>query len=143
MTLTSLQNRDQGLDMTFNTDRSRIQTRYRAGTASLIIDGSITNLTRALTSRSATALRITYARQRRTLFDVTKLRGAVFAGAHSLRKSVRDCQAPISTAKRRTFSGSIATEYRSFRKAAGAYPDNIEASVRLAGRNVLYAIDIP
>lgn len=136
-----LKNVVKDLDMTFSNDSIEItNTRYRVGHSEFVIDGSITNLTRALTSRSGRQpLRINMRVSADTI-DVNEIAAAVFAGAAFAQKERQGLAGPISDSDNDdVVEASIAQNTDVSEKAAVLIPTNIEASVRLAGRNVLYS----
>lgn len=129
------------IDLTFNNDSVTIsRTRWRVGHSDFMIDGSITNLTRALTSRSGRQpLRLNFRVVSDTL-DVNELAAAVFAGAAFAERERQGLAGPIADGDDdEAIQASIAAAADTTQAGPLLIPVNIEASVRVAARNVFYS----
>lgn len=131
-------NRLDSVDIRFNTDSLIItDTRYRSGRTSVVVNGAISNITGALTSRRGSPLGLDLTLDFDTL-DINTFAAAAFAGSSfasrqdTLRLSIAD-------------SESDADMQASVEQAAGGdtlafvVPSNVRADLRLTAREVLYA----
>lgn len=135
-----LRNVLSNVDVKFNNDSVIVKnTRYKLGHSDFTIDGTISNLTRAVTSRRGRQpLRVNFRLTSDTI-DVNQIAAAVFAGAAFAEKyaaggvQISDSdnddvvQASIDAAADGDASGPL------------LIPTNIEASLRLSARNLLYS----
>lgn len=136
-----LRNRLRDLDMTFNNDSIIVRnTKYNVGASDFTIDGSITNLTRALTSRSGRQPLRVNLRLTSDTIDVNQIAAATFAGAAFAEKERQGLAGPVSDSENdEDVQASIANAADSTETGPLLIPTNIEATVRMAARNVLYA----
>ncbi len=129
------------IDLRFNNDSVTItRTRYQVGRSDFLIDGSITNLARAVTSRSGRQpLRVNF-RLRSDTIDVNQIAAAVFAGAAFAEKEREGFQAAIAdTDDDNLIQQSIAAQADSTDSGPLLIPTNIEATLRLNARHVIYS----
>lgn len=137
-----LRNVFSDVDFKFNNDSITIHdTKYKVGNSDFVIDGSITNLTRALTSRRGNQPLIVNFRVVSDTINVNQIAAAVFAGAafaeheRKLGGNITISDSDNDEAVQRSIEATSDTTQ------AGPLliPTNIEATVRLAARNVIYA----
>lgn len=129
------------IDLTFNNDSVIVSnTRYKVGQSSFLIDGSITNITRALTSRSGRQpLRLNFRITADTI-NVNQIAAATFAGAAFAEKERQGFMAAIADSDDdNIIQQSIAAQADSTEAGPLLIPTNIEATLRLNARNVIYS----
>lgn len=129
------------INLTFNNDSISIsRTRYRVGRSDFMIDGTITNVTRAMTSRSGRQpLRINFRLTSDTV-DVNQLAAAVFAGAAFAEKERQGAAIAIADSDDdNIIQQSIAAQADSTASGPLLIPTNVEATLRVNARNVIYS----
>lgn len=134
-----LRNRITDLNVRFNSDSVIIKdTKYQAGKSDFLINGTISNLTRALTTASTRQrLQINLSLQSDTI-DVNEVAAAVFAGAAYLDSDTTGIVAlvPDSDDEER-LQASIETATDTM--AVLVVPSNIEATLSLKADHILYS----
>lgn len=135
-----LRNRISKLDMDFNTDSITIRdTKYRLGNSDFLINGLITNISRAVTSRRGAPLKAEFDIQSDTL-NINQIAQAAFAGSAFAEKVAKGAQINIKdTDNDAELQKSIEANADLNDKLAFIVPSNIEATLRLKAANVLYA----
>lgn len=133
-----LRNRLENFNMTFTTDSVRFKdVSYTAGRSDFTINGSISNISRFLTSRRNADLKVRL-RSRSRMIDVNQLSLAVFSGAafaereaavHHDFSSIED-EADLQAVVEATASDSVT--------AAFVVPLNIDASMSVRADTILY-----
>lgn len=133
-----LRNRLENFNMTFTTDSVRFKdVSYTAGRSDFTISGSISNISRFLTSRRNADLKVRL-RSRSRMIDVNQLSLAVFSGAafaereaavHHDFSSIED-EADLQAVVEATASDSVT--------AAFVVPLNIDASMSVRADTILY-----
>lgn len=134
-----LRNRISDLNVRFNSDSVIItDTKYRAGKSDFLINGTISNLTRALTTASTRQrLQVNLNLQSDTI-DVNEVAAAVFAGAAFLDTDTTGVVALVPDTEdeeKLQASVNVATDTM----AVLVVPSNIEAVLNIKARNILYS----
>lgn len=135
-----LRNILRDVDVSFNNDSVIVRhTRWKVGKTDFTIDGTISNLTRAVTSRHGRQpLRVNFRITSDTI-DVNQIAAAVFAGAaFSERYAEGDVQISDSD-NDDVVQASIENAADTAATGPLLIPTNIEATLRLSARNLLYA----
>lgn len=128
------------LDMKFNSDSMTIsETQMRSGRSSLVVNGTISNITKALTSRTGRQpLKMKFTMQGDTI-DVNQIAAAAFAGATFAERDTTgliaitadtEDEKELQSAVQTTDTDSIATL---------VVPSNIEANVDVNAKTILYS----
>ncbi|MBD5185135.1 MAG: hypothetical protein HDS92_00855 [Bacteroidales bacterium] len=136
-----LRNTLKNVDLTFNNDSVVVNsTRYTVGRSDFLIDGTITNITRAMTSRTGRQpLRINFVITSDTI-DVNQIAAAAFAGAAFAEKERQGLMAQIADSDNdNVIQASIVAQTDSTDSGPLLIPTNVEATLRLNARNVLYS----
>ncbi|MDE5983382.1 MAG: hypothetical protein K2G92_09795, partial [Duncaniella sp.] len=127
------------LDMQFSTDSITItDTRYRMGKSDFLINGTIGNISRALTSRRGAALDIYFDVQSDTV-DVNQLAAAVFAGAAFSDKASKGSIVIPDSEDETAMQRAVEKAADPDASAALVVPMNIDALLNINARNVLYS----
>ncbi|MCM1076687.1 MAG: hypothetical protein NC411_04925 [Bacteroides sp.] len=137
-----LRNTLTGLDLRFNTDSIVItDTRFRAGKTSVTMDGDISNITRALTSRvHRQPLRIDLTLTGDTI-EVNEIAAAIFTGAAYAENNSTgiftdgddDDESRLQTALDRSSDNSSDT------MSVLVIPSNIEAKIKVKAGHIAYS----
>lgn len=136
-----LRNRLSDINLRFNNDSIVVSnTRYRVGRSDFMIDGTISNLTRAVTSRTGRQALMVNFRVTSDTIDVNQIAAAVFAGAAFAEKERQGAVVNIvDSDDDNAVEKSIAAQADSTAAGPLLIPTNIEATLRLNARNVLYS----
>lgn len=127
------------LDMRFSTDSITItDTRYSMGKSDFLINGTIGNISRALTSRRGAALDIYFDVQSDTV-DVNQLAAAVFAGAAFSDKATKGSIVIPDSEDETAMQRAVEKAADPDASAALVVPMNIDALLNINARNVLYS----
>lgn len=127
------------LDMQFSTDSITItDTRYRMGKSDFLINGTIGNISRALTSRRNNALDIFFDLQSDTV-DVNQIAAAVFAGAAFSDRAAKNNVVIPDTDDDAAMQRAVEKAADPDSAAALVVPMNIDALLNINARNVLYS----
>lgn len=133
-----VRNRITNLNLGISTDSITLRdTRYQMGRSDFLINGSITNLRRALTSRRGTPLRIAFDISSDTINfnDITR---ALMSGAEFTQR-IKQGQVTLNSSQSdEQIESTIARETADSSRAAVLIPSNIEANVRLNAKNMKY-----
>lgn len=128
----------RNVDMTFGTDSIVFRdTRYNMGRSDFLINGSISNISRALTSRRGSPLKINLDIKSDTI-NINEIYEAAMAGSAFAAKADKS----ISLSENRSDSdlqASIDSNFNSYEQAAFVVPANIDASLNIFANEVLYA----
>lgn len=138
-----LRNRVRNFNVTFSTDSVVLDNvQYKVGRSDFTVSGKITNIRRALTSKSGRqALRMDFDMASDTV-DINQLAAATFAGAaYSQRRAAGEASGLSE------ITGSDADELTGHDEVEGAdeaagpvlLPGNVDAEVRLRANNILYS----
>lgn len=135
-----LKNIFRNVDVRFNNDSIVVKnTTYRLGHTDFLIDGTISNLTRAVTSRRGRQpLRINFRLVSDTI-DVNQIAAAVFAGAAFAEKYANGDVVISDSDNDDVVQASIDAAADGDASGPLLIPTNIEASLRLSARNLLYS----
>lgn len=134
-----IRNRIQGLNVRFNSDSLIItDTRYKAGKSDFLINGTVSNISRAMTSSTGTQrLKIILDLKSDTI-DVNEVSAAVFAGAAFMSKNNTDTvQLVPITEDESQLQASI--ESVADTTAVLIIPSNIEAELQMRADNIIYS----
>jgi len=134
-----LRNSVTDLNIRFNSDSVVISdTKYRAGKSDFLINGTISNMTRALTTASVRhRLRINLTLQSDTI-DVNEVAAATFAGAAYLDQDTAGEVAFIpDTDDEEKLQAAVVTSSDTL--VALVVPSNIEATINIKADNILYS----
>ncbi len=139
-----LRSRVRDLDMSFSTDSVVISdTRVRVGHSDFTINGTVSNISRALTSagrRRAQPLRVAFDLHSDTI-NVNEIAGAAFAGA-AFAESDEAGLAVVTTPDDETMDeSSIGPSAQTVTDSLAilVIPSNIEATVNVDARNIVYS----
>lgn len=134
-----VRNRLQNLDMIFNTDSIVIRnTKYRMGHSDFLINGSISNIARALTSRRGSPLKIDFDIKSDTI-NINEIYNAAMAGSAFAIKNTKDANNASSAESDSALQLSIDSGLNNYDKAAFVVPANIDANLSVHANEVLYA----
>lgn len=135
-----LRNRIKHLEIEFNTDSVVLKnTGYRLGQSDFLINGTITNISRAVSSRRGSPLRLDFEITSDTL-NINEVAKAAFAGSAFSDKVAKGAEIHIKdTENEDELQKSIEENADLNDKLAFIVPSNIEASLTLKAANVLYA----
>lgn len=129
-----LDNRLSKIDLRFNSDSIILTSlNYKAGESDFIIDGTISNIRRALTSRRNNTLAIQFNVSSDTI-NVNQIVKALFAGTAPARDDLSDNWEDEESPRPQTQSSAEA-------EAEGPLllPHNIDARLKVRARNILYS----
>ena len=135
-----LRNVLRDVDVSFNNDSVIVRrTRWKVGRTDLIIDGTISNLTRAVTSRHGRQpLRVNFRLTSDTI-DVNQIAAAVFAGAAFAERYAQGDVSISDSDNDEVVQQSIENAADTAASGPLLIPTNIEATLRLSARNLLYS----
>ncbi len=135
-----LRNRVADLNIRFNSDSVVISdTKYHAGKSDFLINGTISNMTRALTTASMRhRLRVDLTLQSDTI-DVNEMAAATFAGAAYLDQNIAGESTSFipDTEDEEKLQAAVVTASDTI--AALVVPSNIEATINIKADNILYS----
>lgn len=134
-----VRNRLIDLDIRFNSDSVVItDTKYKAGKSDFLINGSISNISRALTSASGRQRLIANLDLKCDTIDVNEVSAAVFAGAAFLEKDTAGAVAIVPDIDdEKALQASV--EAGADTMAVLVIPSNIEATLNIKAANILYS----
>lgn len=133
-----VRNRLSNLNLSISTDSITLRdTRYQMGRSDFLINGSITNMRRALTSRRGAPLRIAFDISSDTINfnDITR---ALMSGAEFTQRIKQGQVSLNSSQSDEQIEQTIARETADSTRAAVLIPSNIEANVKLNAKNMKY-----
>ncbi|MDE6860013.1 MAG: hypothetical protein K2J65_06350 [Duncaniella sp.] len=134
-----LRNRVSDLNIRFNSDSVIItDTRYRAGKSDFLINGTISNITRALTTASMNQRLQVNLNLRSDTIDVNEVAAAVFAGAAFMDSDTAGVVSMVAdTYDEDKLQASV--EAASDTMAVLVVPSNIEAVLDVKANTILYS----
>lgn len=134
-----LRNTLSDLNLRFNSDSMSVtDTRFRAGHTSMVINGSISNITKALTSRNhSQPLRMNFELTGDTI-EVNEIAAAVFAGAAFAESDTTGVFIAEESDNERTLQSSVESS-SSDSMATLVVPSNIEANINVRANNIVYS----
>ncbi len=134
-----LRNRVSDLNIRFNSDSVIItDTRYRAGKSDFLINGTISNITRALTTASMDQRLQVNLNLRSDTIDVNEVAAAVFAGAAFMDSDTAGVVSMVAdTYDEDKLQASV--EAASDTMAVLVVPSNIEAVLDIKANTILYS----
>lgn len=135
-----VRNRITGLDLQLSTDSVVIRdTRYRMGKSDFLVNGTISNITRALSSRRGSPLEMDFTIKSDTI-DINNITSAILAGsAFAEKKSRGQVKALSADASDETAENVMALQAADTVGAAFVVPSNVNARLDIDAANVLYA----
>lgn len=135
-----VRNRITGLDLQISTDSVVIRdTRYRMGKSDFLLNGTISNLTRALSSRRGSPLEMDFTIKSDTI-DINNITSAILAGSVFAEKRARGEARTLSAdASDESAENVIAIQAADTAGAAFVVPSNVNARLSIDAANVLYA----
>ncbi|MDE6050037.1 MAG: hypothetical protein K2G09_10155 [Paramuribaculum sp.] len=129
----------RNLDMSFSTDSVVIRnTGYSLGKSDFVINGSITNIARALTSRRGSPLKIKFDIQSDTI-NINEIYEAVSAGSTFAERLAKGQVTLVQTDDDDARQAAIKKETDTYDTPAFIVPSNIDASLNIKAKEVLYA----
>ena len=133
-----LRNSMSDLNMRFTSDSLTItDTRLRSGNSELTVNGSISNITKALTSRAhSQPLKLDFTLEGDTL-DVNQLAAAVFAGAAFAERDSSATYTAPDTENEAEMAASVQVGADS--TALLVIPSNVEGTLNVRAANILYS----
>ncbi len=133
-----LRNRMTDLDLSFNTDSVTLRdTKLQMGGSDFTVNGSITNIRRAVTSRRGSPIKITFDMQSDKI-DVNELANAAFAGQAFAEKIARGEARVIDSENDEIVQASI-NAGASQEAGALLVPSNVDAEFTVHADRVLYS----
>lgn len=127
------------LNLEFNTDEVTISdTRYRMGNSDFLINGSISNITKALTSRRGEALDIAFDLDCDTI-DINQISAAAFAGAAFANSANRNSVTIPDSENEIALQKAVENAAQPEAATAIVVPSNIDALLNVRARNVIYS----
>lgn len=134
-----LRNTLKNVNIDFTTDSLLLNNiGYTVGRSDFLINGSIRNISRALTSRRGAPLYIDFSVRSDTV-DVNQIAEAVFAGAAFSEKAGKNTLAIANIEDEDSIQSAFDQLQDTAQAAAVLVPTNIEATIRLRAHNVIYA----
>lgn len=129
----------RNLDMSFSTDSIIIRnTGYTLGTSDFVINGSITNISRALTSRRGAPLNINFDIKSDTI-NINEIYEAVTAGSTFAERLKKGQVKLVDTDDDEARQAAIKKETDGYGQPAFVVPSNINAQLKIDASEVLYA----
>ena len=135
-----VRNRITGLDLEISTDSVVIRdTRYRMGKSDFLLNGTISNITRALSSRRGSPLEMDFTIKSDTI-DINNITAAILAGSVFAEKRARgEAMALSADASDEAAENVMAIQAADTVGAAFVVPSNVNARLAIDADNVLYA----
>lgn len=134
-----LRNTLSDFNMRFNSDSVKIaDTRLRAGQSSITLNGDISNISRAITSRlRREPLRLSFRLDGDTI-DVNEIATAVFAGAAFSERDSAGTFVAADTENEALLQASVQNQATDTMTTL-VIPSNIEANMAVTAKNILYS----
>lgn len=134
-----LRNTLSDFNMRFNSDSVKIaDTKLRAGNSSITLNGDISNISKALTSRlHREPLRIGFRLEGDTI-DVNEIATAVFAGASFAERDSAATFVAADTENEKALQASVQAQTTDSMTTL-VIPSNIEANMTVTAKNILYS----
>lgn len=134
-----LRNTLKNVDIDFSTDSLTLNNvSYTVGKSDFLINGSVKNISRALTSRRGTPLLLDFSVKSDTI-DVNQLAEAIFTGAAFAEKTAGTNIDLKEIENEDSIQAAIEQMQDTTVSAAVLIPTNIEANIRLRAHNIIYA----
>ncbi len=134
-----LRNRFENIDFTFTTDSIVLKDlSYRVGNSDFLVNGSVRNIKKALTSRQGAPLQINF-EMRSNMIDVNQLASAAFAGASFSENASASDLSLGDVVDETQLEEAIAETADTTAIGALLIPKNLDASVRISAKNILYS----
>lgn len=138
-----VRNRVSHLDVTFNSDSVTVtDTRFKVGRSDFMVNGTVSNITRALTSSTGRQSLVADFSLSADTIDINEISGAVFAGAAFaendnglLHITATDDPGADESGLEATIAGTAATDSATVL----VIPSNIEANISVKARNITYS----
>ncbi|MDE5839063.1 MAG: hypothetical protein K2H39_08410, partial [Paramuribaculum sp.] len=129
----------RNLDMSFSTDSVVLRnTSYTLGKSNFLINGSISNISRALTSRRGSPLKVDFDIQSDTI-NINDIYEAVSAGSTFAERLAKGQVRIVQTDDEDARQKEIEKETESYEHPAFVVPSNLDANLNLRAKEVLYA----
>ncbi len=134
-----LRNTIRDLDLSFNTDSVVLRnTRYRLGSSDFLINGTISNIAQATTRRNQ-PIKIQFDLKSDTI-NINQISKAIFAGSAFAEKMAQGAHVKIAdTDSDEEMQKSVEENADPDAKMAFVVPGNLEATLTINARDVLYA----
>ncbi len=135
-----LRNRMSDLDMRFSSDSVIINgTRLNVGHSDFLVDGIVSNITKALTSSTGRQPIVANFRLSSDSIDINEIAAAVFAGAAFAEKDdgVLQLAAPDDIGNDENIENKVA-QISADTASVLVIPSNIEAALNVNARNIIY-----
>lgn len=134
-----VRNRIRNLDMAFSTDSVIIRnTGYSLGKSDFLINGSITNIARALTSRRGSPLNINFDIKSDTV-DINEIYEAIMKGSAYADRLNSGMVAKVDAGDDNALEAKLDSQAATYGEAALVVPSNINANLNVTAKEVLYA----
>lgn len=138
-----LRNRISNVDVQFTTDSVAFNSmRYKGGRSNFLVNGSISNIKRALSGRGNQPLRMAFILRSDTI-DVNQLAEAVFAGSAYSEKVATSSMSMSSELENiedeSQLDAVIDQQAETQESGALLVPINIDAIMRVTARNIIYS----
>lgn len=134
-----VRNRIRNLDMAFSTDSVIIRdTRYSLGKSDFLINGEITNIARALTSRRGSPLNIHFDIKSDTI-NINEIYEAIMKGSAYADRMRNGTAARVDAGDDDALEAKLDSQADTYDKAAFVVPSNVNASLDITANEVLYA----
>ncbi|MCM1522173.1 MAG: AsmA family protein [Muribaculaceae bacterium] len=137
-----LRSRVTDLSMRFNSDSVTIEdTRIRVGRSDFVLDGTISNITRALTSRNGSQPLHLNFEMRSDTIDVNQIAAAVFAGAAHGERNAGSAAGMTNVGDEMTDEsvGPSGDAVSDTAMAVLIIPANVEATLSVSASNIIYS----
>lgn len=130
----------RNVDVEFSTDSVVLRNlSYRMGKSDFLINGTISNIARALTSRRGSPLKVDFTIKSDTL-DINNITSALMAGAaYSKKVEARGREYIADSEDDDAMQHTINRHASDTARAAFIVPSNIDAQLKLEAQNVLFA----
>lgn len=127
------------VDVSFSTDSVVVSdTKFRMGHSDFLINGTICNISRALTSRRGTPLKMDFNVESDSL-DINEITLAVMKGATFAEKIAQGEVKIADSDNDEVINASIASQVSDTISTAFVVPSNVEAMLRVKASNVKYS----
>lgn len=129
----------RNLDMSFSTDSVVLRnTSYTLGKSNFLINGTISNISRALTSRRGSPLKVDFDIQSDTI-NINDIYEAVSAGSTFAERLAKGQVNLVQTDDEDARQKEIEKETETYEHPAFVVPSNLDANLNMRAKEVLYA----